>query len=181
MMDRVFGLYLTEIAPLIMSATASSAPAGAPNALGRRAQLASAGSRQSKGDQSVAPLDSSPLGEALLEAITGQANLTAIMVAAQSYYASNATAMDQQLAILGGVGTYLSMVSNGSLGQLGLALGPVVGLASMAVDIDVEVTDLHTLYSATDAATQSAAYDELQSTNGKLLLDTLGTELNSIS
>jgi trimeric autotransporter adhesin len=180
MMDRMLGLYLTELAPIITSAAAPSAPANPASTHTQNSRLPSKLKAASKGSQ--ASQSTSGLGEALLNTIENANNLTSIALGYQSYFKSDATWSDKVLAVGGGLATLLGTSELPPVQEAGLALGAVVGMASMASDITAELGDVAGMYLASYPGAppllQQTAYNDLQSTNGKLLLDTLQTEFS---
>lgn len=171
-MDRMIGLYLNEVAPIITSATASSTSAQPPNADTRYSRVTPRTNTALIADQSIAPRSSSGLGEALLDVLENANNLTSIAQAYQSYFKSDALWSDKVLALGGGLASILSSSELPPVSEFGDALGGVVGIGSVAADITVELTDL---WAMGTPALQQTAYDDLQSTNGNLLLNSLQT------
>jgi uncharacterized protein (TIGR03437 family) len=200
--DRLIGAYLTELAPVVTASSsgisqvssARSAIASAPTlSLPVNASLLgflpSLGYRFLRPDQSGRNETSGLLPSAstltipdILDIITESTNATAITQAIQSYFQSDALWSDKVLALGGGAATALGALPIPEAKQAGLALGALVGMASMASDITVELTDVAAMYYAIDNTAnpnlQQVAYDDLKSTNAKLILDALQTELS---
>jgi len=185
MMDRVFGLYLTQFSS-IYSATATPAVLKA-NSMSARGFSG----RRSKHALRIRPFIVSPEQastgglSAVLNYITAAGNLTALTQAYSDGTAKDATTFDKVLAISNGASALYGLATvGGTVGQAvaGAAFGALLSGVSLLNHTGMELGDLAFIMVASrnggDPAVLQEAQNDLNNNSHAAAIDAIQTELN---
>jgi hypothetical protein len=178
MMDRIFGMYLTQMMPIYSAALAQqqaeAARGGNPSVSLARSQRRSArsgGSRARSFPRRVPASLRAPASSALTTMsgvvgfLSGAANLYSINKAFQVSANADASWLDKAIAIGGGIEGYLSLTLPKNEQQAASALGAMVSTVSVLQDLGNVAGDLAFIMTAADNTDPSVLQQAQQDLN----------------
>ena len=185
LMDRIIGLHLSQIAPVVLSAPniAESASAAAIHS-----SVPLPRNRFTLPSKGEAPEISGTNLDTVLNAIDSATNQIGLAQATSDYYAKDATAIDKGLAVGSGLGSFYGQLTLGAEGRAATAgnvYGALVSSASLLNNLGMELGDLGFLMFAShyggDRNVIAEATDDLNTRATGSVYSTINAELSLLT